>query len=137
MNIEGSWALETWRRSEVDGSVSYPFGEKPNGILIYTPDGHMAVQMVEANRALLDTDDALGGSEAERAQAYSSCLAYFGRYRIEGRSVVHELNGSLYPNWSGTDQARPFVLDQCRLVLQVEEPDGRISNEIIWRRLSS
>ncbi len=135
MKIVGTWALETWRRYETDGTSFYPFGERPDGLLIYTPEGHMAVQMVQADREKLKTDDALGGTLSERAHAYSTCLAYFGRYQVEGESVVHLLDGSLFPNWSGTHQARPFVLDGSQLVLQVKEPDGRLSNEIVWRRL--
>lgn len=134
MEIAGSWTLESWRRLNADGSTSEPFGERPNGLLIYAPDGNMAVMMVPADRPRLCTEDPLGGSEAERARAYSSCLAYVGRYRVEGTRVLHELEASLFPNWSFTDQARPFVLDGDRLVLQVKDAEGRVTNEIAWRR---
>lgn len=134
MDIVGTWILEGWRRYRQDGSIQHPFGERPRGLLIYTPDGYMAVQMVSAQRCRLDTDDALGGSEAERAQAYSTCLAYFGRYRLEKETVVHELEGSLFPNWSNTSQVRPFVIDGHRLILQVKDETGRLTNDIGWSR---
>ena len=44
-DIAGAWRLETWRKHAEDGTLSYPFGEKPLGTLIYTPDGYMAVQL--------------------------------------------------------------------------------------------
>ena len=134
MGIVGTWVLRTWRRYEPDGTIGYPFGKSPVGLLIYTPSGDMAVQMVEADRPKLDTDDALGGTTEERAGAYSTCLAYFGRYRLDGDSVVHELDGSLFPNWAGTSQVRPLVRDGRRLVLRVEDSGGKLTNEIEWER---
>jgi hypothetical protein len=133
-DIAGVWRLETWRKHGDDGTLRYPFGEKPLGTLIYTPDGYMAVQMLEAQRATLDTDDALGGTTDERAAAYSSCLAYFGRYEVQGESVIHHVEGSLFPNWSMTTQDRPFVCKGEELSLQVKDENGRITNEILWRR---
>jgi len=135
--IAGTWRLKTWRRFEEDGSVFYPFGEDACGILIYSPDGHMAVQMLASERPLIETDDALGGSEQQRAAAYSSCLAYFGTYEVRGQSVVHKVAASLFPNWSNTVQERPFVRNGQELVLQVTTEDGRITNEIVWERESS
>lgn len=133
-DIAGAWRLETWRKHEEGGTFSYPFGEQPVGTLIYTPDGYMAVQMLEAERGLLATDDALGGTPEERASAYSSCLAYFGRYEVQGESVIHHVEGSLFPNWSKTTQERPFECRGNELSLQVKDEQGRVTNEILWRR---
>lgn len=134
MDITGTWLLDVWRRYAKDGSVVTPFGAHPKGLLVYTPDGRMAVQMVTADRPSLDTSDALGGTEAERARAYSTCLAYFGRYELRGETVIHRLEGSLFPNWAGTDQVRPFRHDGKRLVLEVKDESGCITNEIAWKR---
>lgn len=136
-HIAGTWRLETWRRYNTDGSVAYPFGKKPRGILIYTRDGRMAVQMLSAERATIDTTDPLGGSAEARAAAYSTCLAYFGSYEVDGETVIHRVDASLFPNWSETVQARPFVFDGGALVLQVKGDDGRVTNEMIWARESS
>jgi hypothetical protein len=137
MDITGTWILESWDRIEADGSTAHPLGNAPSGLLVYTPEGDMAVMMTATDRSKLDTDDPVGGSVEERAGAYSSCLAYVGRYRVEGQSVIHELETSLYPNWSGTSQVRPFLLDRQRLVLQVLDADGKPTNEISWRRRQS
>lgn len=132
--IEGTWLLKTWRRIEDDGNDIYPLGENPRGILVYTPDGSMVVQMFVQERPKLDTDDPVAGSVDERAAAYSTCLAYFGTYEVQSNQVVHEVECALFPNWSNTRQARPFMLDGKRLALQVKSPEGRLTNEIIWER---
>ena len=136
-NITGSWNLVAWRRIQEDGSITYPLGEDVIGILIYTPDAKMAVQLLAKNRPAIPTDNALGGDVGPRAAAYSTCLAYFGSYRVEGDQIVHQIEGSLFPNWSGTVQARPLALDGDELVLRTpptKTPTGTVVNEIAWVR---
>lgn len=130
----GAWQLVTWRRIDPGGVSVYPLGESPRGILIYTPDGHMAVQMLRRSRPAIDTDDPLGGSESARAEAYSSCLAYYGRYEVDGDRVIHHVEGCLFPNWSDTAQDRPLLLRGNELSLQVFGADGHLTNEIVWAR---
>ena len=139
-HIAGSWTLKAWRRiAEEDGTVTYPLGENPSGLLIYTADFNMAVQMVAANRPPIATDDALGGEVGERAAAYSTCLAYFGSYKVQDDVVTHRIDESLFPNWSGTVQSRPFSCDGKELVLRTpptKGPGGTVVNEISWVRLN-
>jgi hypothetical protein len=136
--VEGSWNLVAWRRIVEGGETTYPFGEKVIGVLIYAPDGKMAVQMLKADRPTIDTTDALGGDVNQRASAYSTCLAYFGSYKVQGESVVHQIDGSLFPNWSGTVQARPYTIDGHELVLRTPPTagsDGKtVVNEMAWTR---
>jgi hypothetical protein len=132
----GSWKLLIWQQIAADGSKSYPFGEDPEGLLIYAPDGYMAVQMLTVNRPQLQTTSATGGSIEERAAAYSSCLAYFGKYQVVDGVVIHSVAASLFPNWSNTEQHRPYTLEDNRLTLRTPMGPGvTVENEIIWERL--
>jgi hypothetical protein len=136
VNIVGSWNLAAWRRFEGD-AVSYPLGEDAIGLLIYASDLRMAVQMMSTNRGAMATKDALGGDPAEQAKAYSTCLAYFGSYQVQGDDVVHRVEGSLFPNWSGTVQTRPFTCKADELVLRTPPamgPAGTLVNEMSWFR---
>ena len=135
--VKGQWRLITWRRIADGDVVTYPFGESPSGLLIYTAEGHMAVQMIEADRPALDTSDPLGGDTEQRAAAYSTQLAYFGRYEVSGDEVTHRIDGSSFPNWSGTDQVRPFLCDGETLILRTPPSlvDGvTVVNEMSWIR---
>ncbi len=137
MSIVGTWHLKTWRRVQPDGCYAYPFGEAPHGLLIYAADGYMAVQMTMAGRPLIDSNDATTGPIEQRAQAYSTCLAYVGRYDADDHQVVHHIDVSLYPNWSNQDQVRPFVMNDNELVLKVLAADGTLTNEMLWTRATS
>jgi len=134
VDIAGTWHLKAWQRYPDDGTIEYPFGETPQGLLIYGSDGSMAVQMVVADRARLDTDDPIGGDAQQRAAAYSTCLAYFGTWEVKDDEVVHHVKAALFPNWSNTSQARPLNLKDGELILQVKDHAGRVTSEIIWER---
>lgn len=137
MSILGSWSLRGWRRIIDGGEPTYPLGEAATGVLIYADDGTMAVQMVAADRPSIDTDDALGGDPGQRAAAYSTCLAYFGTFEVEGDRVIHRVRGSLFPNWSGSVQSRPIAFEGDVLVLRTPPttgPGGAVVNEISWVR---
>lgn len=138
MNIlVGQWRLLAWRRIADGGTVAYPFGEDVSGLLIYTAEGRMAVQMTAGGRPRLDTTDPRGGSAEQRAAAYSTYLAYVGGYEVNGGEVTHRIDGCSFPNWSGTVQVRPFTCDGKTLVLRT--PPGQIDgvtvvNEMSWIR---
>ncbi len=136
-HLTGQWRLLVWRRVAEDGSVTYPFGEDASGLLIYTAGGHMAVQMTAGGRPVLETGDPLGGSTEQRAAAYSTYLAYFGSYEVQGTNVVHRIDGSSFPNWSETVQVRPFTRDGEELVLRtppVKIGSVEVVNEMSWIR---
>ena len=136
--LGGTWKLTAWRRIADDGAVSYPLGTDAHGQLVYTSSGEMAVQIMGANRSALDTDDPLGGNVEARASAYSTYLAYFGTYELQGDSVVHRIDGSLFPNWCGEKQVRPFTSERGELVLRtppMKLANGTtVVNELAWAR---
>jgi hypothetical protein len=135
--LVGRWQLTTWTASDEAGVVRMPFGGHPQGYLIYTADGWMSVQLAIANRAELATESVRGGAEGERADAYSSYIAYCGEYWLEGDVVVHRVRMSLYPNWVGSEQRRWVELCGDRLVLRTPHtPVGAQTqvNRLLWTR---
>jgi Lipocalin-like domain len=137
-SLTGTWTLVAWRRIAADGTVSYPLGTGAYGLLSYSDNGRMAVQITGADRAALPTGDPLGGDEGARAGAYSTYLAYFGTYAVQGQDVVHQIEGSLYPNWAGERQVRPYTAESGELVLHTPPmrlADGAsVVNELAWTR---
>jgi lipocalin-like protein len=136
--LKGTWQLVAWRRIAADGTISYPLGADARGQLIYTSNGTMAVQIAAATRPTIPTEDPLGGDPDARASAYSTYLAYFGTYEVEGEQVIHHLDSSLFPNWSGQDQARALGPEGDDLVLRTPPmrlADGTtVVNELAWSR---
>lgn len=141
MSVElvGTWKLVAWRRTVDDQTVSYPLGEDPDGVLIYTPEGGVALVLTAANRPEMPKNDPLGGDVNDRAEAYSTCLAYIGTYERRGEEVVHRIDVSLYPGWAGDVQVRPYTYTGDELVLRTppaHTTNGTVVNEIAWARAS-
>ena len=118
------------------GDVTYPFGERLRAVPCHT--GWVDERpLAYADRADLATGDVVGGSEEERAAAFSTYLSYCGTYEVEGGVVVHHIEMSLFPNWVGGEQRRLFEPSDGKLVLRtppLETGGDVIVNELRWIR---
>lgn len=119
----GVWRLVELTNYEND-EPSHPFGEEPSGTFIYTPKGHLSIQIMRTPAAApfesRPSDEALGGV----ARAY---IAYYGGYTVDcERGIIsHEFEGSLNPNYVGTFQERPYEIDGDVLTIDSGDLGGR------------
>lgn len=93
--------------------------------------------MLASSRPQITSYDPLGGDEDQRAAAYSTCLAYFGSYEVQGNVIVHRIDASLFPNWTGTVQERLFTCHGNELVRRTppsEYSGVTVVNEISRKR---
>lgn len=102
----GTWRLVAFESRDEAGNITYPYGEKPEGFIVYAADGYMAYAMQTADRPPFVEDDILGGTEAEQAAAYASYRSYCGTYAFFGDRVEHYVRVSLFPNRMGEVQRR-------------------------------
>jgi Lipocalin-like domain len=64
-------------------------------------------------------------------------VSYSGRYEFRGDSVIHHVELSLFPNWSGVDQERLVEVTGNRLTLRTKPLLlGGIeqSARVVWER---
>jgi hypothetical protein len=62
----GAWKLESYVEKPVDGSAPfYPMGEKPEGIIMYTPDGYMSAQLMRPSRPKFASGDWFRGTDKD------------------------------------------------------------------------
>ena len=67
--------------------------------------------------------DRRGAPAEERAKAFSTYLAYAGRYAFTGDKVIHHIEGATFQNWVGTDQVRLILkIDKNRMAMRVAGP---------------
>jgi hypothetical protein len=136
----GCWQLLSCSFEVADGGVTHPFGEKPEGLLIYTQSGWMSVQIMRVNRPEFDAGFQLGGLDAEVRAAFEGYNAYYGRFEVDVAAglIVHRAVGNLYPNGIGTERRRFYTLDRDQLILKT--PPMRLDSAetigtIIWQRI--
>lgn len=132
----GSWRLRGWVALAEDGSESLPMGEAPEGLLVYSHDGTMVGIMGPAARPRFASDDVTGGTNDERASAFATFIAYGGRYEVEGETVRHDVETSLFPNWIGTVQRRRWELAENGRLLTLTSPPLSLGGAVRVQRLT-
>jgi hypothetical protein len=139
--LTGTWHLVSWTiEYPSSGRVTQPFGADPEGLLVYTADGHMSAVMQRRNRPRLSRADPHAVSDGEKAAAFGSYLHYSGGWSVSGGNVIHDVRHALNPNLIGTRQMRRITLDGDCLELGAEEPletpGTTRRHRIQWRRAS-
>jgi hypothetical protein len=136
--LSGTWELESWTIGYSDrDDFSYPYGEDPVGLLLYTEDGWMSASICRAGRALLPANVGFRAlPEAARAEAFSTYFSYAGRYHVEDGDVIHSVTLSLNPNMVDTQQLRHAELDGQTLVLSGKDEVGATTrfHSLVWHR---
>jgi hypothetical protein len=128
----GTWRLVEFADLDKDGKWQHRFGETPRGYFVYDSTGHVHIQIMKVpSLAPFPEGNVAQGKppSAEHAlAAYSAYVAYFGTYTVDAEKhvVTHHVEGSLAPEFTGTDQPRPFKLEGDRLDIG----DGKT-----WRRV--
>jgi hypothetical protein len=95
-----------------DGKKSFPFGETPKGILIFTADGHFAQIHVAADVRNIASNNRMTGTPEEYAGIMRRSLSVFGTYEVDeaNKTVTYHIVSSSFPNWQGEAQTR--VIDK-------------------------
>jgi hypothetical protein len=139
-HLIGTWRLEACYFAASSGARQFPFGEEPDGLLIYQPNGWMSVQICAGDRPEFDAGYQLGGTDAEVRAAFEGYNAYYGRYEVDvvAGLIVHRAVGNLYPNGIGTERRRFYNLADDQLILTT--PPMRLDSAetigtIIWQRI--
>ncbi len=133
----GTWRIVSWENEDESGEITHPVGCRPGGLLHYAAGGHMLVQVTASGRARISTDELFGGSVEERAAAFASHVAYGGRWEIRGRQMIHKLEISSVPNWSGGEQVRDIEFlddDNLQLSAAMRFAGRTVMVRVHWRR---
>jgi hypothetical protein len=132
--LVGAWRLLSLRSVQPDGSVDYPLGPDAIGQIVYSANGRMSAQLMRAGQPRFQAGDAQQATDEEKLTAYQAYTGYFGSFRIdpEAGAVIHEVQGSTFPNMIGTDQVRYYRIDGDRLDLEADSPQGR--SHVAWQR---
>jgi len=139
--LNGRWLIVSWEQHYADGRLEKPMGDHLEGFIDYSAEGDMACMISRQDRARFVTGGQWNASDEEKARAYDSMLSYAGRYRVDGQTVVHMVDISIFPNWKGGEQKREFQFQPdgtLALLARLEQgtPEERVSR-LVWRRRES
>jgi hypothetical protein len=106
--IIGTWNFVVAEVNAPDGKKSFPFGETPKGILIFTPDGHFAQIHVAADVPKIASNNRMTGTPEEYAAIMKRSISVFGTWTVDEakKAVTYHIVSASYPNWEGEAQTR-------------------------------
>jgi len=134
--LVGGWILQRWViEYPATGRRAEPFGAE--GLLVYTADGRMSVAMQRRDRPRFASSSSDSTAD-DKAAAFASYMHYGGRWRVEGRDVVHEIGIAMHPGLIGTSQRRATMLAGDTLELRGDETydaSGSLRrHHVVWKR---
>jgi hypothetical protein len=138
--IVGTWQLIRCISRTADGTEFYPQGEDLEGLLVYSHDGYVSVNLMQPGRPLLPpgTEPRLA-PDAEIGPLARGYMAYAGPYRVdeEAQIIHHKFEMCLDPGMIDTPQPRiaRFIGDQLELSVPTSALGRRNrSVHLLWRR---
>src|SRR3954452_18192256 len=98
--IVGSWDFVVAEVTAPDGKKSYPFGEAPKGILIFSADGRFAQIHIAGDVPKIASNNRLTGTPEEYAEIMRRSLSVFGSYTVDeaSKTVTYNIVSASFPN---------------------------------------
>src|ERR1700716_3249953 len=81
--IVGTWDFVVAEITAPDGKKSFPFGETPKGILIFTADGRFAQIHVAGDLPRIASNNRMTATPEEYAEIMRRSLSLFGTYTVD------------------------------------------------------
>ncbi|MGK5627221.1 lipocalin-like domain-containing protein [Streptomyces sp. URMC 123] len=149
--LVGVWHLVSYHDLDNEGTRHEgPLGPAPRGLLVYTADGHVTVNMMRTSASTsthtgADTNPGVGtgpGTGAATAPGAPSTpdaptyMGYAGRWHHAGDKVIHRVEVTPKSEWVDTEQVRDIVLAGDVLTLYgTAIVDGRPQRRVLqWQR---
>ena len=131
--LAGSWKLTSWTIQIIGGDTTEPFGTRPKGRAVFTPDGFAAFMISRPDRKPATND-------GESAALLKSLMVYTGKFTIDGEKLTTDVDLSWNELFTGTSQVRFFKLEGDKLSLRTGEqvsavfPGKRVVGTLTWER---
>jgi len=128
----GTWKLASFERRGPDGELGSSANSYSNGLLVYTPTGHMSLQLTRKNRQEFEGR----ASPEEALAALYSYIAYYGTFTVNESqgAVIHQRQGHLIPD-RVTEGMRYFSFSGNRLMLTAPPTGGGMVTTLTWERI--
>ena len=131
----GLWKLISYELEFQDtGDRQTPFGAHPNGYGVITREGRTIAVLTAEGRPIPKSD-------ADRAAAFKTVVAYTGMLAVEGDHWTTHVDVTWNEAWNGTDQVRFFKLDGDTLFITSAwstnlNYEGRMTRGVLkWERV--
>jgi hypothetical protein len=137
----GAWRLEsrTVRTAGAEIVRDPVLGDEPTGRLFYNASGTMSLQMMRQDRAQAISVPS-NPQEANNPRVILGYDSYFGTFRLNDAAgtVIHHVEGSLFPEDLGKDFERLLTVEGDRLTLGFTSKSTAgvdVTRTLVFRRI--
>jgi hypothetical protein len=136
--IVGTWRMVS-ATIDPGGKNIAAYGDKPNGLLVFTPDMHFVEVLTDAEIPRFASNARGGGTDDENRMAMSRSIGFFGTYSVDERGEFNgnRVEGATFPNWVGSVRTRDdltLVVAGDRMTERFRRPEGT-EIRIEWQRV--
>jgi hypothetical protein len=132
--------MERKAEETIDSAGRTVTSNPATGMIVYTPEGRMAVQIMVLPRPVVPAaPEGPGNVDAwdpgQVRKVVETYDAYFGTYEVDALNhiVTHHVQGELRPNLDGSAFRRRYQVKGDRLTLSSTDP--RETWRVVWERV--
>ena len=134
-DLVGTWTNVSNVNIQGDGSRVDLFGPHPRGIAMFDANGRFAIVNINPDVPKFGSNNRALGTADENKAAVLGGIALYGTYWVSNRTLFFKVEGSTYPNWTGTEQARAVIsFTGDDLIWSLRASVGGTA-EVTWRRV--
>lgn len=134
--VAGTWRMVA-ATLEANGNTQRPYGENPQGMLVFTTDMHFVEVLTDGDTPRFASSARGGGTDDENKRAMASSIGFFGTYAVDehGHFAGNRVEGATFPNWIGAERTTrdlQLTVEGDRMYETFTRPDGgRVSAEFV------
>jgi Lipocalin-like domain len=135
-DIVGTWKQVTNINIAPDGRRTEPFGPNPNAIITFDANGRFVTVTTRPDLPKFASNNRMQGTAEENKAMVQGRIAYSGTYSVVDKVIVEKVEGSTWPNWTGTEQKRPIISltgDEMKVTVPAASLGG--TGEVTFRRV--
>jgi hypothetical protein len=135
-DIVGTWKQVTNINIAPDGRRSEPFGPNPNAIITFDANGRFVTVTTRPDVPKFASNNRMQGTAEENKAMVQGGIAYYGTYSVVDKVIVEKVEGSTWPNWTGSEQKRPIISltgDEMKVSVPAASLGG--TGEVTFRRV--
>jgi hypothetical protein len=136
-DLVGTWTNTSNVNISADGKRTDTFGSRGTGLAIFESNGRYAIINLDPDVPKFAANNRIQGTAAENKAAMAGAIAHYGTYTVDSANKVvnMKVEGSTYPNWTGTQQTRKIMsFGGDELKWSVAASMGGTS-EVGWKRV--
>jgi hypothetical protein len=136
-DLVGTWTNTSNVNISADGKRTDTFGPHGTGLAIFESNGRYAIINLDPDVPKFAANNRIQGTAAENKAALAGAIAHYGTYTVDSANKVvnMKVEGSTYPNWTGTQQTRKIIsFGGDELKWSVAASMGGTS-EVGWKRV--